>query len=194
MSSEINPTRKRILQTTWQLLEKDGGNATRMADVAKASGISRQALYLHFPNRAELLIETTRYIDVVHDVDALLAPSRSATSGQDRLTLWIEAWGNYIPKVYGVATALMQMLPTDDAAKAAWEDRMEGVRAGCAAVASALDDDGHLTKTVTTDEASDLLFAMLSIRTWEVLCKDRGWSQLRYITVMKDQARRLLLA
>ena len=55
MSSEKNSTKFRILEATRKLLES-GDKNVRMSDIAKAVGISRQALYLHYPNRADLLI------------------------------------------------------------------------------------------------------------------------------------------
>jgi len=73
-------TRTRILKSAWKLLEAEGANAVRMGDIAKAAGISRQALYLHFPARADLLIATTRYLDEVYDIESKLAPSRTAAS------------------------------------------------------------------------------------------------------------------
>ena len=69
MSSNRINTKSRILEVTWRLLES-GNKAIRMADIAKAAGVSRQALYLHFPSRAELLVATTRHIDKVKNVDA----------------------------------------------------------------------------------------------------------------------------
>ena len=98
MSRDSPDTRARILNCTWNLL-KSGDKKLRMSDIAKAVGISRQALYLHFPTRAELLIATTRHIDSVKDVDARLAESRAATSGCDRLASFIHGWGGYIPEV-----------------------------------------------------------------------------------------------
>ena len=86
MSSENNPTRERILKSTWSLLEAGGASSVRMSDIAKAAKISRQALYLHFPNRAELLVATTRYLDEVYDVDTRLLASRTAKTGTDRLS------------------------------------------------------------------------------------------------------------
>ena len=71
MSSDRINTKTRILEVTWSLLES-GNKAIRMADIAKVAGVSRQALYLHFPGRAELLIATTRHIDTVKNVDELL--------------------------------------------------------------------------------------------------------------------------
>jgi AcrR family transcriptional regulator len=76
MSSNNIETRTRILDAAWKLLETGQGSGVRMSDIAKTAGISRQAVYLHFPTRAELLIATTRHLDVVKDVDARLMATR----------------------------------------------------------------------------------------------------------------------
>ena len=93
MSSQNLETRERILESAWTLLAESHASAVRMSDIAKRTGISRQAVYLHFPTRAELLIATTRYIDHVKDIDKRLAKSRSAASGLERLNAYVEAWG-----------------------------------------------------------------------------------------------------
>ena len=129
MSSNRINTKTRILEVTWSLLES-GNKAIRMADIAKVAGVSRQALYLHFPNRTELLVATTRHIDSVKNVDERLARSRSASSGVERLQSFIEAWGGYIPEIHGMSVALRAMRDTDKEAAAAWDDRMQAVRRG----------------------------------------------------------------
>ena len=194
MSSENSETRKKILETTWKLLESGGPSAVRMSDIAKSTGISRQAVYLHFPSRAELLIATTRYLDEVKDVDARLEASRSAASGLERLDAYIEAWGNYIPEIYGVARALVAMQDTDEAARVAWKDRMDAVRDGSEAAVAALKKDGALSKDLTAREATDLLASLLSIEQWAQLREHGGWSQRRYITLMQRTARLSLCA
>ncbi len=193
MSRKNTETRQRILESTWRLLETEPGRAVRMSDIARESGISRQAVYLHFPSRADLLIATTRYLDEVKDIDARLAASRSADRGLDRLDAFIEAWGNHIPEIHGVAKALMAMKDTDEAADLAWKDRMRAVRQGCAAAVQALSRDGRLTPELTPDQATDLLWTMLAVRNWEQLTGDCGWSQTQYVEAMKTMARRLLL-
>jgi len=190
--SSMNPnTRTRILNAAWKLLET-GGSKVRMSDIAKAAGVSRQAVYLHFPSRAELLVATTRHIDEEKDVDARLAASRSATSGRKRLELFIEAWGGYIPEIYGVGRALMAMQDDDEEARQAWEDRMQAVRHGCEAAVQALAADGTLRPDLTTDAAADLLWTLLSVRNWEQLTRHVGWSQDDYIERIKDLAVRAL--
>ena len=192
MSSDQKSTRDRILSATLKLLE--AGEKTRMSDIARAAGISRQALYLHFETRADLLIATTQYLDEINNSDSLLAESRAAETGAARLDAYIEAWGGYIPLVYPVAKPIMQMAATDDAAKAAWDGRMEAMRQGCAAAVEALARDGRLRSEFNAENATDILWAQLSVQTWEALTQARGWSQDDYIARQKLIARRLLVA
>ena len=193
MSSPNPDTRTRILRSAWKLLEGASGQGVRMADIAKEAGISRQAVYLHFPKRSELLIATTRHIDEVLDVDARLAASRGAATGPARLDAFIEAWGNYIPEIHGIAKALLAMKDTDAAAAAAWSDRMQAVRQGCEAAVQALKADGVLASEYAPKQATDILWTLLSVRNWEQLTQECGWSQNRYVETMQMVARRVLL-
>lgn len=191
MSSDLPPTRQRILDAAWRLLES--GAATRMADIAAAAAISRQALYLHFPNRADLLVATVRHIDAVKDIDGRLAASRGATTGEARLDAFVAAWCGYIPEIGGVGRALLAM-QDDAAAAAAWADRMEAVHHGCRAAVAALARDGVLSPDLSEAAASDLLWSLLSVETWQALVERRGWSQAAYVAAMQRATRRMLHA
>tara|TARA_R110002167_G_scaffold20802_5_gene75926 strand:+ start:16998 stop:17588 length:591 start_codon:yes stop_codon:yes gene_type:complete len=193
MSSEKKDTRTKILEATWNLLEGGKGAAVSMSDIAKKVGVSRQAVYLHFPSRAELLTETTHYIDVINKVDQRLVASRTATSGVARLEAFIEAAGNYIPLIFGVAKALDIMRESDDAARAAWDDRMDALRHGCQAAIDALEKDGQLNATYTTKEATDVLASLIAIRNWEYYRITCGWSQKRYVVGLQTQAKAVLV-
>jgi AcrR family transcriptional regulator len=187
MSSNRINTKSRILEVTWRLLES-GNKAIRMADIAKAAGVSRQALYLHFPSRAELLVATTRHIDKVKNVDARLARSRSASSGVERLHAFVDAWGGYIPQIHGISVALRAMRDTDKEAAAAWEDRMQAVRQGCEAAVLAILQDGYLKEGITEITGVDLLWTLLSVENWEHLVLECGWSQSEYEQTLKKIA------
>ena len=81
MSGEQRETRTRILAATWQLLEEKSGKEVRMQDIARAAGISRQAVYFHFKSRSELLVATTHYVDEIRDVDGRIRRWEAATTG-----------------------------------------------------------------------------------------------------------------
>ncbi|NIY75040.1 TetR/AcrR family transcriptional regulator [Thalassospira sp. HF15] len=194
MSRDNAETRTRILNAAWELLEAHQGKEVRMSDIAKAAGISRQAVYLHFPTRAELLVATTRHVDEVKDVDARLRASRTANTGVERLAAFVEAWGNYIPEIHGVARALIAMQDSDDAAKLAWADRMRGLRQGFEAAIRALEGDGDLSADYSATEATDLLSSLLSVQTWEQLTQTCGWSQRQFVDHAKAMAVKLFVA
>lgn len=193
MSRENTETRTRILDATVRTLVEHGGRDVRMSDIAKATGISRQAVYLHFASRTELLVAATRHLDEKLDVDSRLAPSRAAISGIERLRLYIEVWGNYIPDIYGVAKALMVAQDADEAAATAWKGRMLAMRDGCRAAVDALHVDGQLASGWTPAEATDALWTMLLVPNWENLTIECGWSTQAYVDQMQRMAERSLV-
>lgn len=193
MSSTELDTRSRILAETWRLMEQNRGQGVRIQDIARATGISRQAVYLHFPSRAELLVETTRYVDKVLCINERIQEYCAAGSGLERLDGYVNFWGNYIPKIYGLAKALIVAQETDADAAAAWLVRMKDVRAGCSAVVDALAAEEALAPQWTPTEAVDLMWTMLMIPNWEYLTLHCGWSQERYIQWVKTALKQLLL-
>lgn len=193
MSSDSDPTRTKILKATLNLLEAGKGKGVRMTDIAKAAGISRQAVYLHFESRADLFIETTLYMDRLKDTDARLAPSRAARTGIDRLDAFVDAWTSYIPEIYPMARAMLILKETDSEAEKAWSQRMEDMREGCEAAIDALARDKNLSGAMPPKQATDFLWTLLSIRNWEHLTQDCGWPQKRYRQHIKATARTLFV-
>ena len=193
MSRDQISTKTRILDATWKLLES-GDKNIRMSDIAKAVGISRQALYLHFPNRADLLIATARHLDSVKNIDGRLERSRAAQSGMEQLEAFIEVWTGYIPEIHGMSVALRAMRASDAEAASAWNDRMGAVRHGCAAAVQALAKDGDLNADLSEKTATDLLWTLLSVENWEHFTQDCGWPQSRYENTMKTLAKAALVS
>lgn len=193
MSSQNIDTRTRILQATWQLLEQRSGQDVSMSAIAKATGISRQALYLHFASRTELMIATTLYVDEVKGLNGRLEKLASAGSGVEMLDRCVEIWGNYIPEIYGIAKALMRLRDTDEAAAAAWNGSMNCLREVCRDIIHALEREGRLALPWSATEAVDLLWTMLSIENWEQLTRECGWAQPEYIIRMKKLSGRALV-
>jgi AcrR family transcriptional regulator len=188
VSIDARPTRDRILDASLGLLTGGSADPVRMTDVAKAAGISRQALYLHFRTRTELLVATTLHLDQIKGRDARLAPVRAAATGLERLRLWVRAWAGYIPEIHGLARALMVQADRDPEAAAAWTARMEDMHQGCRAAIDMLARDGQLRSDLSPDRAADLLWMLLSVRNWQALCEARNWSQADYATLMERLA------
>jgi AcrR family transcriptional regulator len=193
MSSTELSTHDRILETTWRLMEKNRGQGVDIADIAKAAGVSRQAVYLHFGSRTELLIATTRYLDTTLKFDERIQRACEGANGIFSLKEFVQVWGSYIPEIYGLARALLYARETDAAAAAAWDNRMKDTQNGLHRILGQVERDGQLAPDWTLDEAVDFAWAMISIRMWENLTIERGWSQEQYIARTQQTLKQMLL-
>ena len=171
-------------------MEERNGQGVRMSDVAGAAGVSRQAVYDHFGSRADLMVATVRHGDEVLGLDERLRRYRAATGGTERLGAFVEFWGNYVPEIHGIAMALLAARETDEAVAAAWDDRMGVVYEACRDIAERLHRDGTLASGWSLEEAADVLWTMLSIRSWESLVLERGWPVRRYVGRMQELTKR----
>ena len=184
MSSGESETRTRILEATRRLMEERRGRGVRMRDIAEAAGVSRQAVYDHFGSRAKLLVATTHYVDEVRGLEERRRRFRAAGTGAERLEAYVEFWGSYIPEVYGMAKALLAARETDEAAAAAWDDRMGAVRESCRITIESLIRDGMLAREWTSEEAINLMWTRLSIRNREQITIESAWSIGQYVDRM----------
>lgn len=194
MSRTKKDTRSHILETTWRLMEKQQGRGVRLSDIAAAAGLSRQAIYLHFANRTDLMVATTQYMDEALDLNKRLAVWGSAADGGAKLDAFIAFWGAYLPEIYPVARALMVSLEDDEAAAAAWHDRMQAVRSGCGDTMQRLEEEELLATCWTVDQAADLLWSMISVESWVRLTAEAGWTQADFIERLQVAARRVFVA
>lgn len=184
MSSEPTDTKTRILEAAWRLLEQGHGREISMGSIAKACGISRQAVYLHFASRTELVIATSQYVDQQKGLDERLKRLETANSGIELLEICVEVWGNYIPEIYALAKALMRTRETDDASAAAWKNNMGCLHEVCQDIINTLDQEDTLTSAWDKKDATEILYTLLSINNWEQLTKESGYTTEQYITKM----------
>lgn len=194
MSREYPNTRTKILDATWQLMEQHRGRDVSMGNIAKEAGISRQAVYLHFSSRTELMIAMTHYVDEVKGLNERLEHFKQAKTGTELLEACIEGWGRYIPEIYGLAKALMMTRETDEATAAAWNDCMAGLRDICEEIIHALDSEKNLASEWSREEAIEMFLTMISINNWEQLTVEYGWSTTQYISNMKASLKRTFIS
>lgn len=185
MSSNELDTRTRILLATWHLMEKQNGKNVHMSSIAKATGISRQAIYLHFASRTDLMIATMEYVDEVKGLNERMAQLESTPTAIHLLESTIEIWGNHIPEIYGLAKALLSTRDTDEATAAAWNNCMACLRDACRMTIESLEAEGSLAPEWDKLDAIEVLYMMLSIQNWEQLTIECGWSTSKYVAHMQ---------
>src|SRR5258707_62337 len=170
--------REKILAATRKILE-EGRTDVGLEDVARSAGVSRQAVYLHFGSRTKLLLALVEAMDAA-GLPARIAKVVAAPNGVAALDEMVEVCAQYTGEIVGVANALDAARRSDAAAAAAWNDRMAVRRRGFGGGIARLSAEGALARHLTPDEATDLAFALLSIRVWEDLVVVRGWFLKRY--------------
>jgi len=186
-------TKTRILEAAWKLMELHPGLSVSMSAIAKEAGISRQAVYLHYASRTELIIATSSYVDKVKGLNKRFELLHNATNGIELLETCVDVWGNYIPEIYGLAKAMLMTRETDEATAAAWNHNMKCLQDVCRDVIDTLADEGELLPEWSKTDAVDMFSTMISINNWEQLTIESGWTNAQYIEWMKVVLKRTFI-
>jgi AcrR family transcriptional regulator len=172
-------TRARILDTAWKLVRDRGTEAVTVADVAAAAGVSRQLVYVHFENRAGLLVAMARRHDVRSGF-AGRAAETAALAPVAALERLLREWFAYLPEILPVARALEAAAINGDDGGAAWRDRTDGLREVLAAAVDRVQAAGCLAAGWTPAAATDWVWARAQPATFAHLVADRGWPAADY--------------
>ena len=151
-------TKDRILDAAWACML--GRPDFSMAEVAAKAGLSRQAVYLHFPDRAAL----------VAALQARLAPAPApsdAPSARAALTALLTRLAEDYPALWPVLQA---------GGSLAAEPRL----AQCRTLVERFRAEGALAPHLSAATAADLLFSLTSPPLWHELVGERGWDAARY--------------
>jgi AcrR family transcriptional regulator len=173
-------TRAAILDATWTLIEEQGAEDLSMEEVAERAGVSRRAIYLHFPTRAELLVSLMAHMDRELDIEASLRPVLQAPDGLIALKEFTNHLASYHPRILAVVQAVDRARRSDEAARALWDRAMEAWHRACRTLVERIAEEGRLSPGWSREEATDLLWALMSVDLLEDLTVDRGWSPERY--------------
>jgi AcrR family transcriptional regulator len=131
-----------------------------MAGVAARAGLSRQAVYLHFPGRSQLLAALAAH--AVRPAEQRLASIAVAPSARVALA------------------SMIAELAAEHALLAGLPDREDPRLALCAAVVDRFRAEGSLASHLSPDTARDLLWSLTSPAMWQDLVMGRGWPAERY--------------
>ena len=186
-------TRTAILDAAWALLE-ERGTGIRIADIAAEAGVSRQAVYLHFGDRASLFVALGDHIDVSFGRDRLRSHVFGAPTGVESLRRWVDTMSWYTAKIDSVSRILELGAETDGALAAAWKDRMTGRRGHVRRIAEHIAADGQLAEGWTAATAAELIFTVTLPASWRVLTSVVGWSRKRYADEITELLERSLLS
>jgi AcrR family transcriptional regulator len=173
-------TADRILDAALALIKKRGDARVTMADIAAAAKISRQAVYLHFADRADLLVALVRHADQQRNLAQEIQKITDAPSGAAALREMAALQARMNPGIWAAARAVDAVRRLDPAAERSWQDRLEHRLAGARQIVARLQAENNLRPNLDPAAAADLLWSITSLRMWEDLVLQRGWSAAQY--------------
>src|SRR3972149_813091 len=92
MSSRSRTTRIRILKSAQRLLVERGYHGVGLEEIARAAGVSRQAIYLHFKSKVDLLVAMAQQGDEAVGIPDILQPVREAKTALEALDAGVAAY------------------------------------------------------------------------------------------------------
>lgn len=189
MSTNRLETRSGLLGAARSLFEERGYHDVGLEEIGAAAGVSRQAVYLHFGSKAQLLVELFRWVEEQEHLGDLLEPVFAAPDGVDSLSLLVDAHARFEPgiaKIADVAEAARRTAPEmDELVRGRMELRHQGMRQ----IVARIHAQGRLRSGWTVNDATGFVWTLLSPESHRLLVSELGWSNQRWAT----RTKRLLL-
>ncbi len=191
MSSEVRTdTRTAILDAARVVFEEQGYFGGALGAVARTAGVSRQAIYLHFASKADLLAALHLHI---YQTDVVPAAQRhpiwAAATALDALDACIAVDAEIASKVWRIHEALVVARrhhpEVDEALRPREEERYQELMR----IGRWLKKDGELPPTMRVGTFADILWGLASLGTHQNLVVERGWSIGRYKRWVRDTIR-----
>jgi len=164
-----------LLKAARELIDEGGVEAMTMAAVAERAGVSRRAVYLHFPSRASLI---NGLVDDLKGEGGLEGALRPVWESPDALTMldeWARHIATFLPRIMPVVRAIQRVAHTDPDAAQHWESATRSRYASCRRLMERLHEQNRLAPPWTVDSAADMMLALTSFETIETLLHDRSW-------------------
>lgn len=177
MSSGRPATREAILRTARALIEEKGFDVG-LGEIAREAGVSRQAVYLHFAGKSDLLSALVDWVEKELRLSELLAPVWDAATGAEALRRLVTAHATIESELSALTRAMLQS--QDPTAHAIQEDRMSRRYAGMREVVRRIRDDGDLAKGWTVDTATAFVWTLTSGSAYTQLVEGRRWTSTRW--------------
>ena len=109
-----------------------------MAAVAERAGVSRRAVYLHFPSRASLINGVVEDLKGAGGLDEVLRPVWESPDALTMLDEWARCIASLLPRIMPIVRAIQRVSHTDPDAARHWEEATRSRHAACRRLAERL--------------------------------------------------------
>jgi AcrR family transcriptional regulator len=183
---QARATRRRIVEAAAELFVDQGYAATTFEQIASRAGVAVQTVYFHFGNKRTVLRQVVDMAAVGDDEPVPLldrpwvAQMRAATDAASAVALWCEQSAVIFARVAPILRIVRDAATTDPDMAAQWHANQQQRRTAHRMLAEHLAERGALRPDVTVEQASDILYALISIELYVLLITDCGWTPDRW--------------
>jgi AcrR family transcriptional regulator len=181
MSSLFTDAQIRLLDAAWSLVTQRRRADFTTTELARTVGISRQAVYFHFPNRASLLDAMLSRFYESHVNGAAPDRPRDVTASKEfeaSLRGWLDDVRRVFPVAYALEIATTGKLASDEWCEEwiGWCEEWIGWRDSLRDSVERLAGHAGLAKGWSVDEAADWMWARTGPSVWQCLVDECGWT------------------
>jgi AcrR family transcriptional regulator len=163
------------------MYEEFGYCGAGLEAVAKKAGVSRQAIYLHFPSKADLLTALHLHIYAVNVIPAIgRHPIIDSTTTPDALHATISRHVEVASEVWQIHEALVMARRQYPEVDATLRPREEDRYADLLDIGRRLEREGALQQKMDAVTFADMLWGLINAGTYRALVVERGWSFYEY--------------
>ncbi|HEY5858288.1 MAG TPA: helix-turn-helix domain-containing protein [Aldersonia sp.] len=183
---QARATRRRIIDAAAMLFIDNGYPPTTLSQIAEAAGVAVQTVYFHFGNKRTVLKEAVDVAAVGDDEPVPLLDRpwleqiRAEPDPNRVIALWVQTSRTILDRIAPIMRVVRDAAAGDPDMADQWATNQQQTDTANRLFAQLLADRGALKPDLSVDEATDIVFALLSIELYLLLTGTRGWTPQRW--------------
>ena len=189
---QAKATRARIIGAAGDLFVRRGYAATTLDQIAAAAGVAVQTVYFHFANKRTILKEV---VDVASVGDDLPVPPLerpwvrqlgTEPDAHEVVGICIRNSRVNFERVAPIMTIVRDAAANDPDMAAQWEVDAQQRLTAHRVLAQRLGDLQALRPRLSVEEATDIIYALISLELYILLTTERGWTPAHWECWVND--------
>jgi AcrR family transcriptional regulator len=179
-------TRQRIVQAAGELFVERGYGATTLQGVAERAGVAVQTIYFAFGNKPSLLKELVD-VTIAGDDEPVATMSRpwftdalAAGTAAAQLRAHVHGTRQILQRVAPIVDMLRSAAAMDPSIATIWQQDTDPRLEVQAVAAKSLVAKPDARADLSAEQATDVLFGLLSPELYLLFVRERGWSPERW--------------
>jgi AcrR family transcriptional regulator len=181
-AEQARATRRRIAVQAQELFLRQGYAGTTLDQIAAGAGVAVQTVYFHFGNKATVLGQVVDMLAAGDDtpVPMLDRPwvqqMRAEPDGRRALALLLSASRVILARLAPILKVLRDAAGADPEMAAQWQSAQQQRLSDFRVFAQLLAGKQALRPDLETQQATDILFCLLSPELYLLCTAERGWT------------------